>query len=292
VVPPAVIRDRFEGDRMASLQSMIAVIFLVVPMLAPTFGQAVLLFAGWRWIFGFIALLGTGMGLWVYLRLPETLRPEYRQAIDLGTIGRNMRATVTTRASIGYVFAGACTTAVMWGYVQSSEQLLAEHFGAGRAFPMVFGAMALFIAMGNFTNARIVERFGARRVAHTALMFYIVFALAQVALAHGPHETLAQFVVVMSLTMACSGFMGANFVAIALQPFARTAGAASSVQAFIRNSIAGLGGAIIGQSYDGSARPISIALLLAGGAVLVLMLWSEQGRLFRRLHPPGTRPTV
>lgn len=290
VIPPAVIRDRFEGDRMASLQSMIAVIFLVVPMIAPSVGQFILLFAGWRWIFGMMALLGTGVWLWVFLRLPETLRPEYRQPIYPATIAANMRATVSTRSSIGYVIGGACTSGVLWGYIQTCDQLLGEHFGAGKAFPLYFGGMAMFMAAANFTNSRIVERFGARRVAHTALMVYIVVAGLQFFLAHGPHETLWQFVIVMTLTMICGGFIGANFNAIALQPFARIAGAASSVQAFLRNSLAGLAGALIGQAYDGTARPLSVAMVAAGVLVLMLVLWSEQGRLFRRLHPPGTRP--
>jgi DHA1 family bicyclomycin/chloramphenicol resistance-like MFS transporter len=52
VIPPTIIRDRFDGDRMARLQSMITVVFMVVPMLAPTLGQAVMQVLGWRWIFG------------------------------------------------------------------------------------------------------------------------------------------------------------------------------------------------------------------------------------------------
>ncbi|MBA3054185.1 MAG: multidrug effflux MFS transporter [Sphingomonadales bacterium] len=291
VVPPAIIRDRFEGDRMASLQSMIMVIFMVVPMLAPSLGQAVLLVADWRWIFGVMALLGMVMALWIALRLPETLHPEFRQRIDPRTIAGNMKDTLTTRASIGYVMASACTMGVMWGYIQSCEQLLGEHFGAGRAFPLLFGAMALSMALANFTNSKIVERFGARRVGHTALLFYILFAAIQFWLAHGPHETLWQFVIVMTLSMTCGGFTGANFSSIALQPFARIAGAASSVQAFIRNCTSAVIGMLIGQAYDNSARPLSIALLLAGSVSLGLVLWSEKGKLFRRLHPPGaSRP--
>ena len=288
VMPLAIIRDRFEGDRMASLQSLMSVIFLVIPMLAPSLGQIVLLVAGWRWIFAVMGLLGAVMGLWVALRLPETLRPEYRQSLGLRTIAANMRDVVTTRASIGYVFANCCTLAVIWGYVQSCQQLVAEHFGAGTRFPLIFGGMALCMACASFTNSRIVERFGARRVAHSALMLYLVVATVQYAYAHSGRETLWPFVILMTLTMICGAFTGANFSSIALQPFARTAGAASSVQSFLRNSFAALLAAGIGQSYDGTARPLSDAIVVAGIVSLALVLWSERGRLFRRLNPPGT----
>ena len=288
VVPNAIIRDKFEGDRMARLQSMIGVIFMTVPMIAPSLGQAILLFAGWRWIFALIAVQGIVIGLWAALRLPETLHPEYRQAIDPRTIGRNMVTALTNRPSIGYVLGISCTMGAAWGYIQTSQQLIAEHFGAGKAFPLFFGAMALSMAVANLTNSRIVERFGARRVSHTALLAYIVLSIAQVALAHSPYETLWTFAPLVTVNLMLSGFIGSNFGSIALQPFARIAGAASSVQSFVRILFASIFGALIGQAYDQSARPLAYSFLIAGITALALVLFSENGRLFRRLNPPGT----
>ncbi len=287
VVPPALIRDRFSGDRMARLQSMIAVIFLTVPMLAPSIGQGIELIAGWRAIFWFMALAGFGITVWMALRLPETRDPAHLQPIRLGVIGGNMRAVLTERGAFGYIFGSACTTGALWGWIQCCEQLLGEHFATGAAFPFYFGGMALLMASGNFTNARIVERFGARRVGHSALLCYIAVSALQVWLAFSPHQTLWQFLPVMSLNMLLMGFITANFASIALQPFARIAGAASSVQAFIRIALGSIIGLLVGQAYDQTARPLAFALLIAGLISLALVLWSERGRLFRRLIPPG-----
>lgn len=287
VVPPALIRDRFDGDRMARLQSMIAAIFLVVPMIAPTIGQGIMLLLNWRWIFGLMALGGLIITVWVALRLPKSLAPEHRQAIRPASIRDNMAATFSNRTALGYVLASACPVGVIWGWVQSCEQLLGEHFGAGARFPYFFGGMALLMACGNLTNSRIVERFGARRVAHTALCAYICTAAVQVWFARSPHETLWQFVPLMALNMMLSGFMSANFSSIALQPFPHVAGSASSVQSFTRLVIGTVIGASIGQAYDHSARPLAYGLLAAGIVSMTLVLWSERGRLFRRILPPG-----
>ena len=287
VLPPAIIRDRLEGDRMARLQSLISVVFMVVPMLAPSLGQAVLLVADWRWIFVAIAVLGMVMLVWVWRRLPETLHPEYRQAIRPSTIAANMGEVLTTRAAIGYVAGSALIMSAMWGFINSSQQLLAEHFGAGQSFPLVFGALALTMSLANFGNSRIVERFGARRVSHAALLAYIAVSSLQVIVAFSPAQAGWQFVLLMGANMCLMGFIGANFGAIALQPFARIAGAAASVQTFLRMIVAAILGAMIGQAYDGSARPLALALLAAGSATLLAVLFSERGRLFRRLHPPS-----
>lgn len=287
VLPGAIIRDRFGGDRMARAMSTISVVFMLVPMIAPSYGQAVMLVAGWRWIFGGMAVMAAVIGGWTYLRLPETLHPEYRQPIAAGPIARNMMQAATNRAAMGYVLGGALLSAALFGYINSAQQLIAEHFGAGARFPLIFALMAGGMALANFSNARIVERFGARRVSHAALLGFIAVSAAQVVQATAGGETLWQFIPLMGANICLMGFIGANFGSIALQPFARTAGAASSFQAFIRMAAGSLLGGLIGQAFDGSARPLAIALLCCGVVTLALVLITENGRLFRRLTPPG-----
>ena len=287
VMPSAIIRDCHEGDRMARMLSTTALVFMIVPVLAPSFGQAVLQFAGWRWIFGLTAVLAILVSAWVWLRLPETLDPANRQQIHLGRIALNMGSALSNRASIGYVLASGLVWAGLFGFLNSSQQLVAEHFGAGQAFPLYFAAMAGCMAMANLLNSRIVERFGARRVSHTALIAFILLAALQVSRAYAGDETLEQFAAMMAAQMCLCALMGANFTSIALQPFGRIAGAASSVQMFTRSSLSSLLGGAIGQAFDGTARPLATALLGGGLLALALVLYSEKGRLFRRLIPPG-----
>lgn len=285
VVSSATIRDRFSGDKMARTQSLVSVIFMVVPMAAPSLGQGVIaLFGDWRWVFGIMAALGAMVFAWAWLRLPETLHPEFRQPIEVRAIAGNMRVALFTRSAIGYVFALALIQGALFGYINSSQQLVAEHFGAGEHFPLVFGGMAIAMAMANLTNSRIVMRFGARRVSHTAVFAYILLGVTQLVFAAGENETIWQFIPIMTLNLCVMGFISANFSAIALQPFARIAGAAASLQVFLRMVIGSVLGALIGQAYDGSARPLALALVTAGVGCLLLVLYSERGKLFRRLH--------
>ena len=289
VLPAAIIRDRLEGDRMAKMQSVVSMVFMIVPMIAPSLGLAVLLVAGWRWIFGMMALLAVMVAAWTAIRLPETLRPEFRQVVHPAAMLRSLVMVVTCREASGYKLGLALVQAALFGYVNSTQQLVAEHFRAGHLFPLIFGGMAVAMASTNFVNSRIVMRFGARAVSHTAVLAYIAVSLAQLALALSGRETLWRFVPVMTLNLCLMGFIGANFGSIALQPFARKAGAAAGAQAFVRMLLASSLGALIGQAYDGTARPLAIAMVLAGGGALALVLVSEKGRLFHARTRPAER---
>jgi DHA1 family bicyclomycin/chloramphenicol resistance-like MFS transporter len=290
VVPMAIIRDRYEGDQMARLMSLVSAVFIMVPVIAPSAGQAILLVAGWRWIFRAISLLALVAGAWVWFRLPETLHPEDRQDIELPTIARNMAHGLFSRVAIGYVFGTALLLGAVFGYVACAQQLIGEHFRAGTWFPVVFGGTASVMAVSNIVNSRIVERFGARRVSHAGVLVFIAVSALQVWAAYYRSGQLAWFLPLMAMNLGLLGFLGANFGSIAMQPFAHIAGAASSGQTFVRMFGASLVGLVIGQAYDGTARPFAWALLIGSVSALVLVSFSERGKLFRRLNPPSKPP--
>lgn len=279
-LPPAIIRDRVGGDKMARMMSLIFVIFLMVPAVAPSIGEAILLVADWRAIFGVMAVAGVAVGTWVYFRLPESLSEENRQPIRVGTIARNMTRALSLPSVVGYVFGSALVFGALFGFINSSQQLITETFGAGAIFPMVFGICAGSMALASWSNSRIVERFGARRVSHTALFAFILVSACQVFFAFQLEESLWHFVPLMAINMALLGFIGSNFGAIAMNPFFAIAGAASSAHGFIRMTTAALLGGAIGYAYDGTARPLALALLASGLTCLVLVLLSEKGKLF------------
>lgn len=292
VVPTAIVRDLYEGDGMARLMSTIAAVFITVPVFAPSIGQAILLVGSWRLIFVALSLVAVGTAAWVYFRLPETLAPQDRQEVNLPVIARNMATALINRQAIGYVLGSMLVMGGVFGYVNSGQQIYQEAFGiSDSAFPVLFGATAAMMSFTNLVNSRIVMRFGARRVSHAGVLLFIAVSAVQVWSSYVHPGDIRWFVPLMSVNLALLGFLGANFGAIAMQPFAAIAGSASSVQTFFRMAGAALVGMLIGQQYDGTPIPFAWSLLICSSTAFVLILYSEKGRLFRRLHsgPPKER---
>lgn len=282
IVPTAIIRDRVGGDEMARVMSLVIMVFLAVPILAPGIGQLILMFAEWRAIFGLMVALALVVTIWVWLRLPESLTEENTQDLDIGTILRNMGKSLSNRVSLGYVVGSSLVFGSLFGFLMSSEQLIRVTFSMGDYFALIFGGAVFGMVISSFTNSRIVERFGARRVSHTALLGFLVVSALQVLSASQESQPLWQFVALLALNMTALGFVGANFSSIAMQPFEQIAGAASSAHASLRMITGAVLGSLIGQAFDGTALPLGLAMTASACLALVLVLYSERGKLFRR----------
>jgi DHA1 family bicyclomycin/chloramphenicol resistance-like MFS transporter len=282
VLVVSVIRDQFEGDAMARRMSTIFLIFMIVPIIAPTIGQMVLLFAGWRVIFDLMAFMAVAAAIWVYLRLPETLAPENVIPIEPHALAKAWKVVVLHRNAAGYMIGAGIVQGALFGYLNSSQQMFAKVFNAADFFTIGFAIIAIGIAVSNFTNSRIVERFGARRVSHAALLTFIMLGALQVLAAQFVPKSMPLFLLLLTGNMAMVGFIGSNFSSIAMTPFGHVAGAASSFQTFVRTALAASLGTVIGQQFDGSVFPVALGFLGCGLAALLLVLWCEKGALFTR----------
>jgi DHA1 family bicyclomycin/chloramphenicol resistance-like MFS transporter len=286
VIVVAVIRDLFSGDAMAKRLSMIFLVFMIVPAIAPTMGAGITLFASWRAIFIVLAVMGVVMILWLR-RLPETLDPADVRPLDLRTMVAGWATVTRHRRAAGYMIASGMMQGSLYGYLNSSEQIIADIFDARSWFPLVFACVAMGIAIANFSNAAIVERFGARRVSQAATFAFMATSIVQILVALSGAETLWMFTVLMMVNVGLIGFIGSNFGSIAMEDFGHMAGVASSYQSFAKTLLAAGVGALIGQQYNGTTLPLAYAFLISGVVGLTLVFWAERGKLFTR---PGTAP--
>ena len=292
VLVNSIIRDRYEGDAMARSMSTIMMVFMIVPITAPLFGQLVLLIAPWKAIFLVLSMAGLAMFLWVLARLPETLHPDNKTPISPRSIGSAWYQVIFNRNSFGHVMASGLMIAPLFAYIASAQQIFFDIFEAADIFVYIFALNAAGMSLGNFANSRIVMRFGARRVSQSALIFFILISILHFALAMTDNINIWTFTALLAPSMAMVGLTGANFSSIAMQPFGRIAGVASSFQNFSRTALSASIGAAIGLQFDGTILPLAAGFLVCGMASLALIFWAEEGRLFRRVQIHVTRDAI
>lgn len=285
VITISLVRDVYGGRQMAEIMSMVMMVFMVIPVLAPGMGQIVMLAGNWHLIFAVMAVLGLAVFCWAGLRLPETLRAEYRRELKLARIAEGFRIVVTNRISIGYAFAAAAIFGALFGFVNSAQQIYVGYYDLGVWFPVVFAIVAGFMATASFLNSRLVGRMGMRRLSHGALIGFIAVSLLWLLAFLATPLPLWAFVAFFAAAMFQFGWIAANFNALAMEPLGHVAGTASSVLGFLQTAGGGLIGAIIGQFYDGTPVPLIAGFLIVSSSALVLVLIAERGVLFRTASP-------
>src|SRR4051794_13573158 len=168
VLVVAMVRDLFEAEAMARVMSLVFMTFMLVPVLAPNIGQAILLVASWRAIFLVLAGYAVVMLIWSSWRLPETLHPEYRRTLAWREMLRGIAETVREPQSRGYTIATTISFSALVAYISSIQQIVFDAFHAGQFIGLVFASIAAPMALASWLNSRVVGRFGLRRGRHSA----------------------------------------------------------------------------------------------------------------------------
>jgi DHA1 family bicyclomycin/chloramphenicol resistance-like MFS transporter len=282
VVSRSVVRDCYSGAAMARVLSMIFFVFLMVPILAPSVGQVLLLVISWRGVFGTMAVLGIAVGLWAALRLPETLDPAHRRSLAAAHLLQAARFVLTEPSSILYTMSMSLMFGSLIAYVSTVPQIFGDIFHAPHLLGPVFAACAGAMGVATLFNARLVERIGMHAISHGALVAFILITSLHATIAWFGNESLLTFSILQALTMACFPLAASNFGAIAMVPMGSIAGSASSIQGVISVIGGAAVGSLIGHQGSGSVFFLPAGSAVCGVAALVLILIAERARLFRR----------
>jgi DHA1 family bicyclomycin/chloramphenicol resistance-like MFS transporter len=280
VIATSVVRDCYAGRRMASVMSLVMMVFIAVPVVAPAIGQTIMLLAQWRGIFIVLMVYGFAALLWCALRLPETLPVSERRSLALADVLSAYRQTITNRQTLGYALAAGGVIGTLFAFVFTAQQVFTEIFQLGHYFPLAFAAIAVGVAIAGFLNSRFVGRLGMRVISHGALVGYVVVAAVMLAAVRFDILTLPLFMVLAALMMFAFGLVFSNFTALAMEPQGHIAGTASSLYGTI-TTLLGIGiGYIIGQDYDGTLMPFATGFFICTLAALSVVAIVEKGRLF------------
>ena len=286
VIALAIIRDRFAGRQMAQVMSFVMMVFVLMPILAPAIGQSVMEIVIWRGVFGVLLVIALIVLAWSQWRLRESRTEGQRTAVSLGEA---VRTLITSRQTVGYATAFGFFFGIMMSYISSAEQIFIDIYQLGFAFPFVFASVSSALILAAFANSRLVMRYGMRRVSHLALIAFLCVCAVMALAGYPQRPPLIVFCLFMSATFLCFGLMAPNFNALAMEPMGSIAGTASSFVGFYTTAAGAALGTLIGQSFDGTVRPLTIGFTILGTLSMIAVLITERFQLAKPHNiPPPT----
>lgn len=277
----AGVRDRFVGDQMARIMSLIFTIFLFTPVLAPFLGIAIMSVSSWQMVFLTPPLFAVIIFLWSF-RLEESLPQEQRSSLNWTGFGQSIRKVISNRTFLRYTTVTTALFTALSSYISSSEHIVGEIYGRPKLFPWIFGGMGLVMSLCTLMNARLSSRYGARRTIRALLIIYTIVAglLLLLTFTLGDPPGMLLFFIAVALLMALNLAVEPNSSALALEPMGNMAGMASAVYGTYFFCIGASLGSVISHLMVTDVFPLVQSFFVIG--VITLLLVFSDRRPFSR----------
>ncbi len=276
----AMVRDQYSGRQMARVVSFAMMLFVLVPGVAPLFGQFLMINFGWRSIFLSCVVLGAMVSLWLWTRQEETLVVQKRKPFRWRVLIDGWKEMRKSKRAMMSMFVLCFAYSLIFAYISSAQQVFVDWLGAGEAFPLYFGVIAVLSGFAGALNAMLVVRLGMWLLSTVGMLIVFICSMGVGGAIWGglvPEQMLLGVFVGWSIMMFfVSGLVFTNLNAMAMEPMGHIAGTASA----LIGAISTIGSMVlvipIGQMYNGTGLPLIFGVGFCAGMGFLLNLWNPR----------------
>ena len=292
VAAMAMVRDLFGPKESAKVLSLLLLVLGASPMIAPTVGGYIATTFGWRTIFLVLAILSIIITLLTIFFLPESYPPDRSFSLKPGPILRNFVAVLRVRQFLVFVLVEAFAFSGLLAYVSGSPLVFMDIFHVGKkAYGWIFAFLSVaFIVLSQF-NSLFLRRYSSEQIIRVALTGQTIVAIVFLAGSVAGWYGLGFTIFFLFLFLAFLGFTFPNAAALALAPFAKNAGTASSLLGALQMSIGSLASIAVSAFSKGTATPMvavmTVTTVVAVGIFAGGTRWNKEPMTGT---PAGTGP--
>lgn len=269
----AIIRDSYSGNYMAKILSFVVMVFILVPIIAPTLGQFLLHYYNWESIFYVNLIFGFLVMLWFWKRQPETLTIEKRIRFSSRVFVDGTREFLKYKDAIAFTLISGFITGSFMVYLSTSQQIFQEQYNLADMFPYIFASLAISVGLATYLNSQLVVRFGMWRIAYIAIIAYVIISILYVILFwSGKNPSITILLSFFGLQFFAIGFLFGNLRALAMQPLGHIAGIGAAINGFVSTVMAVPIANYIGGYVTDSVLPLFIGFSIFGILSLLVFL--------------------
>jgi MFS transporter, DHA1 family, multidrug resistance protein len=271
LISRTVVRDYFPPREAARVFSYLMLVIGVSPVVAPIVGGYLVVHASWRATFWFVIVLGIACAVSVALFLRETLPPERRRPVRIGSVLKLYGSLLGDRVFLVHALSGSLVMAGLFAYLEGSPLVFIElnHISADR-FGLFFGLIAAGLIGASQVNGFLVRRVHPGTILRVVLVISATSGIALFASQTMHFGGFSGLLALLFLSIACLGFASPNSTALAMAPHGKIAGNASAMLGCLQFAIGGAGGMLVSGLDNGTSIPM--VSVIAVGSCLALLL--------------------
>ncbi len=277
----SIIRDTYRGDYMAKIMSFVTAFFILVPVVAPAIGKAVMGFTGWQGIFYLQLFFALVVGVWFYKRQEETLHPAYKVPFSFKVFARGTKEIFKYKETVSCTIISGLITGSFLVYLSSAQHVFEDLYGLTDTFPYVFAGLALSVGLSTLMNGTLVLRFGMRNLSFMALLAFTVIAMTYSLLFFNSNDpSITVLLIFLSLLFLCLGFIWGNMRSIAMEPIGHIAGIGAAITGFVSTILSIPISIFVGSFIEDSVWALFLGLGTCGFLSIILFLAFKTRPLF------------
>ncbi|MGI9282546.1 MAG: multidrug effflux MFS transporter [Endozoicomonas sp.] len=274
VISSAAVRDRYHGRDVAKMLSMVSMIMLMAPMLAPGIGAIALNFFSWQSIFAVLTVYGGLLLLMVVFQLPETNpNPKADGPLVKGILQKYGEVLGTPKA-MGFVLCTGFSLGCLFTFLTGSAFTYIEYFGVStNLYPVLFGSNVLIYMMVNRLNMKLLNRYDPVQLIPIGIAIQLTSMVVFNLVLHFFNPGLPFVYLMITLTISSIGFIAANSTSCTLRYFPHSSGTANAVIGTLNFGLGGVVGILMSLMHDGTLVPIATTMFLVSFLSLVFFIW-------------------
>jgi DHA1 family bicyclomycin/chloramphenicol resistance-like MFS transporter len=269
----AMIRDSYSGDFMAKILSIVVMVFILVPVIAPSLGQFLLHYYNWKSIFYVNLLFGCIIIVWFWKRQEETLEHANRIKFTPSLFLDGTKEFWKHKNAVAFTLISGFIMGSFMVYLSTAQQIFQVQYKLADKFPYVFASLAIAVGLATFLNSRYVIRFGMWRIAYAGTIAFCFISLLYVALFWSrDNPSIEILITFFALQFFAIGFLFGNLRSLAMQPLGHIAGIGAAINGFISTVMAVPIANYIGSFVSNSVLPLFIGFSVFGILSLLIFM--------------------
>jgi DHA1 family bicyclomycin/chloramphenicol resistance-like MFS transporter len=277
----AVVRDLFSGTEMARIMSLLMMVFGIAPIIAPTVGSFMVSAFSWRYIFLVLAAISFLVFLAINRFLVETKGADTSISLHPKDVMLEYLDVFKDRTFVTYALAAAAATAGFFCYITGSPFVYMELLNfTEREFGWIYGGNVLGLIVSSQINRILLRKLTGAQILRMITGFQ--FCLVLVLVAEGIMGSVGKAGILGLIFgyLFCFGFVMANAVALALEPFTRNAGTASALIGSLQMVAGAVASGFVSFLHNGTIIPM--VGMMAGCTGISLLLLFGPGLFSKR----------
>ena len=272
VAARALVRDLFPVTEIAKVLSLLLLVLIVSPMLAPTIGGYVSAYWGWHYIFIILAAIAVVVIVACAIWLPAGRKPDAGLSLKPKHITANYYSVLKHPQFYVYAITGGIALGSQYAYLSGSSYVFISYYHVDKAH---FGYLFAFIAAGLIAfsqlNSVVIKKYSSEGLMKTALIIQCFIGVGLFGVTYSGHMGLVAMVGTIFTVLCIQGFITPNAAALSLAPFAKQAGIASALMGFLQLGIGSLSSAIVSFLNEGRLSPIPMTGVMTTFTILGLI---------------------